>query len=476
MFGPIRAAAIDDEPAHLLSITAGLAAMGIPCVGYWFNRDTSELNPKPPDGGTPFLRVVFSDLNLTAGGGPPDSQTLWSVVVSVLKQLLSKDSGPYLLVFWTQVGSEVAAVRDLLYERADSLDGVPCPVAVLELDKGPFIIVPPTGKGFDEGLTQFYSELHSNIERLRDGVKKTVEKSLQLNAVAAWESRAAEAAAHSVNEVYRCARTDQGDPRLVADVLGRVMAKVAIAASGEQPAKEAPARALDAGMIDILADQFGASVDEPAYSKMIHDALSATLANKITFGNEPALYAELNTFFHVDRAVTKAKPSDRGAVVLAKSPFELGFTAKDLITKEFLFPHELFPSSRHEEIRQLLEKARESVEVVLIEVGAECDHAQAHDRTRRYLVGLEVPDAYMELARFHEDGKPRNASLQFLGPWKLDSEAIHLIVSCRRFWTWQKKAVPSATVRYRLRSSLVNKLLHHYSVWSSRPGIVEFRR
>ena len=40
MFGPIRAVAIDDEPSHLLAITTGLSASGIPCMGYWFDRDT----------------------------------------------------------------------------------------------------------------------------------------------------------------------------------------------------------------------------------------------------------------------------------------------------------------------------------------------------------------------------------------------------------------------------------------------------
>jgi hypothetical protein len=63
-----------------------------------------------------------------------------------------------------------------------------------------------------------------------------------------------------------------------------------------------------------------------------------------------------------------------------------------------------------------------------------------------------------------------------LGPWKVNDAATFLLVSCRRFWTWQRREPPPVdAIRYRLRASVVDKLLHRYSAWSSRPGIVEFR-
>src|SRR5436190_1888287 len=107
MFGPIRAVAIDDEPSHLLAITTGLSATGIPCMGYWYDRETSQLTPEPAKDGLPFLRLVFMDLNLVELGGIPETANLCAGVMSVLKQLVSKEGGPYLLVFWTQVGSKV---------------------------------------------------------------------------------------------------------------------------------------------------------------------------------------------------------------------------------------------------------------------------------------------------------------------------------------------------------------------------------
>ena len=56
MFGPIRAVAIDDEPSHLLAITTALSASGIPCMGYWYDREINGIKPDPPQGGLPYVR------------------------------------------------------------------------------------------------------------------------------------------------------------------------------------------------------------------------------------------------------------------------------------------------------------------------------------------------------------------------------------------------------------------------------------
>jgi hypothetical protein len=447
-------------------------------MGYWYDRETHELRPPPPAGGLPHLRLIFSDLNLAELGGVPEAQALWSVVVSVLTQIVSKETGPYLLVFWTGVEKRAAEVKEMLYARADQLEGIPCPIDILELPKAPFLVQSPKGKDFDEGLREFYAALHATIEPLRNAVAGAVATNANLNAVAAWESRAAEAAAQAVNEVHRCARSDEPDPLKTDGSFAKVIAKIAVAASGSAAAQAEPARALDAGMLDILVDQFGSTVDVPEYKTTVSAAIEPSLAAEIVFVDKVAMYAELNTFFHVDREVGTVKSWDRGVVIPARPPIDgnaLGFRPIDLLTAEFLFPHELFPQAQQAQIQGELQQMRQAASFVLIEMGADCDHAQDHDRTRRFLVGLEVPENLVHLANPGADGKLRNGALELLGPWKLNGAVKYLLVSCRRFWTWQKRTPPPGAAMYRLRASLVDKLLHRYSAWSSRPGIVEFR-
>ncbi len=475
MFGPIRAVAVDDEQSHLLAITTGLSASGIPCMGYWYDKEAHSLRPEPDEGGLPFLRLVFMDLNLEELGGVPDAATLCGNVMPVLKQLISKNGGPYSLIFWTQIGTKVEEVRKLLYER---LEGIPFPMAVVELPKGKFIGAGPKEKNFKEGLQEFYSDLHSNTAALGKAVRDAVVQEPALYAVSSWESRASEAAARAVNEIFACAKADVTDPAKTAGSIQKVLAKIAAAAAGERAAREFPARSLDAGMVDILTDQFGISVEDTDYQDVIQKAIGETLKSQVVFQDPVQMFAELNTFFHIDTEVGSAKAGDRGVVVSAK-PFskgDLGFRPDDLLTAEFLFPWETFPPERQAEIKHLIAEFSNAAEFVLVELGADCDHAQDISRTRRYLLGLEVPVKFFELAQFHENKKLRSESLQLLGPWSIGGAVSYLLVSCGRFWTWQqRKPHVQGKVKYRLRASIVNKLLHHYTAWSSRPGIIEFR-
>ena len=419
------------------------------------------------------------DLNLAEQAGVPDAATLGAGVMDVLKQIVSAHGGPYLLVFWTQIGTRVEEVSRLLFERLERIEGIPCPIAITQLPKGLFIIGDPGEGGFKPALQAFYATLHANIDALRTAVATAVAHDTQLSAMSLWESRASDAAASAVNEVYKCAREESPDPLERGASIQKVLAKVAAAASGDTLARAAPGRALDSGLSEILVDQLDASAGTPGYQEAVQRAIGPTLQGAITFRDEASVFAGLNTFFHLDTEVAGNATWDRGAVILARPPLDrnvLGFNANELITSEFLFPHELFPPDRHDSIRNLLAEFRQGATVVLVEVGADCDHAQDHDRTRRFLVGLEVPNRFLELTKYFQDGKLRNESLQLLGPWKIEDDVRYLLVSCRRFWAWQKRTPPPQLgVRYRLRASVVDKLLHHYSVWSSRPGIVEFR-
>lgn len=474
MFGPIRAVAIDDEPSDLLAITTGLSASGIPCLGYWYDRDTHALRPEPKPDTLPYVRVVFMDLNLEELGGVPETAALCAMAMDVLKQVIPADGGPYLLVFWTQVGTKVEEVRKMLYQR---LEGIPFPISVVELAKAPFLVKPAEGQSFKSALREFYTELNKNIPELEKALKEVVARDPQLCAVSSWEVRAANAASRAVNEIHDCSTSDEPDPSKVTEPIQRILAKIAVASAGQKYAAACPARALDGGMVDILADQLGVSVDDPEYLKVIERSIGEAVKGKVEFRDEVKMFASLNAFFHVDTQPNSAGSSERGAVIPARTlKGELRFTPAEFLTSEFVQPWEVFPEADQERMRALLAELQRSAEFVLVELGADCDHAQDNARTRRYLLGLEMPVKFLELAKFPSNKKLRSESSVLLGPWVIDREIRYLLVSCGRFWTWQKKELPSnAKVKYRLRASVINKLLHAYASWSSRPGIVEFR-
>lgn len=476
MFGPIRAVAIDDNPSHLLAITTALSASGIPCAGLKYSRGTGELMPKPKEGGFPFLRIVFMDLNLDELPGVPDSPTLAGPVIEVLRQIVPA-AGPYILVFWTRIGSKVTEVRNILFQRLPT-EEIPCPADILEIGKGPFEISPPKGKDFEESFHSFHDLLAERLGDLVAEVKRVSETNLQLGAMAAWEQRASVAAAKSINELYSYARMDADSPAQASISAAKILAAIANAAVGSKSASESPNRALDAGMVDVLTDQLGTSVDAAGYQELIMDAIGEALARDNPFNDDITIKAGLNTFFHIDTQVSNSKTFDRGAVFSARKPLNtshLGF-GPEMLDSEFLIPPEKF-EQQEDQVRQINKDFRIQGNIVLVELGADCDHAQDHDRTRRFLLGLEVPAEQVEFIKFPGNGKLRNESLQMMGPWLIGGKATYLLVSCRRYWTLQKPKMPidGVSVRYRLRASVVDKLLHHYSTWASRPGIIEFQ-
>ena len=477
MFGPIRVLAVDDDPEHLLAITSGLTASGIPCAGYWYDKNTADLSPAPK-AKLEHVRLIFMDLNLAEiAGGPPETASLCTTVMNVLDQILSAKAGPYLLVFWTNVSSRVQEVAEMLYERLEELHDIPCPLAVGQLAKGPFIVTAPNEKDFKTALAKFHTDLHTRLPALADAVSDVVGNDSQLNLLCAWETRASKAAAGAVNSIYWCAKGDESAAERSQSVK-RIFAKVAVAASGESSAKTSPARAFDAGMTDIMVDQFGASVDEREYQKIVQSSLDdAVKAGDIHLKDDLKVSAALNTFFHVDAEVSTTSAAERGVVIPAKNfgKNDLGFRPIDYLT-EFLIPWESVPEIRKLEFRTLSSELKsKKPEFVLIEIGADCDHAQDTARTRRFLLGLEVPTRFTRLLKFPGNGKLRSDALELLGPWSLDGEEKYLLVSCRRFWIWQdKKPHDKSQVKYRLRGAIVEKLLHRYASWHSRPGIIEF--
>lgn len=226
LFGPIRAVVIDDEPIHLLTITNGLSAAGIPCASHWFNRETNDLVPPPPVNGYAHLRLVIMDLNLRELI-KPDSQTLFYSVVDALKKIISSDSGPYILVFWTQVSTEVNAVKNLFFEHG-RLDGIPPPIEVMELRKGPFLPIVKQADDFKIQMQLLYLDIASKTVALKQEIAKITSQNPLFNTICGWESRASEAAAQTINSIGSRAREDADQNYLgVSASTATVLAEIA---------------------------------------------------------------------------------------------------------------------------------------------------------------------------------------------------------------------------------------------------------
>jgi len=528
MFGPVRAVIVDDTPSHLFNISAGFSAAGIPCTPYWYDRSEislkKKLKPSPPEGGHEFLRVIFTDLNLDESTGGI-AEAIGAVINVVLAQLIASDGGPYALVFWTGVSFTIDEIRDEINERLKVMD-ILLPIAIDGIKKGKFLTVPSSDAKGEDVLNRLFNDTFEKDESLKDEVIRILDKHGLLRMLSEWESRAIHAAGKSTNNLFNAAKLGVSDEDDMTSVLQKVSGLIALEVAGKSAALSHTAKAFDAAMLDVLVDSFSQSVSDDKYSKIVENELKDVISSKITIDKSEQIMAKLNTMFHIDRDMQNVCVDDRGVVIDLKDANNIGIlididdyccwedyfwepskgnisNLSPKISKEMenAFCSEMvkIDDVSNEDAKVVingLRKARvddqqekfvalsktksefsKTLRWVLVEAGADCDHAQKKSRTLRYLIGVEVNNKFVEDYVYGGNRKTlRNSALELLGPYDFDGETKYLLVSLKRFVSWQMPLVlPEIDMVYRLRKNIVDFLLNKYAVWSMRPGKTEFK-
>lgn len=477
MFGPIRAVIVDDTPSHLINISSGLSAAGIPCTPYWYDREEigvarEKLKPAPPAGGHRCLRIIFTDLNLEESAGSLAERI--GPVINVISELVAKDGGAYIVVFWTVMGYSIDEIREELNRRLPAV-GVSLPIAVDEIEKEKFVVDPSDDLKGKAVLASLFKERYDNLDTLKDEVLRVVGKHGLLHMLAEWESRATGAAAVSTNNLYHVAKQSDPDGVDVTEAMRRVCSIIAAEAAGIAVAAADPARAFDLAMQGILVDSFGQSVNDETYATLVESELRERLSKVEPIKEKrEEIYSYLNTLFHIDNEVAHVTATDRGAVIHLDDARKKGVP---ISLEHFCCWDDFFWEPDKRERKNQIKRFSESLDWVLMEVGASCDHAQGKSRSLRYLVAVQLSPEFVKI--FVTRGKKaelRNEALRLLGPYHRGGDIFYLLVSLRRFVSWQvPEIVPTIEVLYRMRTSIVDYLLNHYSTWSMRPGITEFR-
>ncbi|NUO74762.1 MAG: hypothetical protein HOQ32_01990 [Lysobacter sp.] len=494
---PVRVVVVDDNPTHLVSIANGLAKAGVPCIPHWYDIENNILVPPAPPEGYPYLRVLFTDLNIQEmAGANADPKSLASVLISeVLQPVVAPNSGPYSICLWTSTGSKAQEVSLIIGERvsAASMGDAkrPAPLLINIIEKQPF--VPEKNEEVDRALASLFRHNNGDGPSIEESISNAISQDAQLKASLSWEARVSTAATQTINGLYQISSYEVKDDVKQSTAFRTVLAKIAIGASGQKNAKQDPARALDDGLADLFIDQMRNSV----YSESYKQAVSASLLEPIS--HPPLILAAgsrnaLNTVLHLETQLPAGNQVERGLVFDINTDALLG-ELKLGNRSDFLFNDMLFNPGLLErtikskapgspdieklenglaEIRRRKDELLRRARVVLIEIGADCDHAQRKGRTIRFLLGVEIPEELSIFIHGPLNNGPRSESLRTLGPWELEKgNSLHLLVSLHRFTaqqSWLRREDISAL--YRLRKPLVDQLLYWYSVHSTRPGIM----
>lgn len=471
LVAPIRVVVVDDKPTHLFSIVNGLTLAGIPCVWHLYDVEKHQLIPEPPKDGYPHLRMLITDLNIREMvDANRDVKTLAAILISeVLQPLVAIDGGPYSLVLWTNVNAHAEEVGPLISarvsaEQVSAKDRRPAPLHVCTLAKRSFLPGGTDG-ALDESLSSMFKETAQRADEFRNAVRSAVSADPRLRLISAWESRVGVAAASTMKSIHSIAVSEAAaGGKTPAMALESVLAKITLEAVGEKNAVEDPTAGLDTGLLDLVIDELGSNSHAQDYAAIVEETLVGAIKSVPSVA--PDTRTSLNTHLHVEVSPSAREVVTRGAV------FEVGNeTLKDLCGQEVqqLLDTEFLPKENPSP--ELQSKAR----IRLIEIGADCDHAQRKPRTIRLLLAAELPVEHLSPKQKKDARKleGKHDALTVLGPWKLDKRDCVLLVSLRRFVTIQEWACPgSLKMLYRVRKPIADLLLYKYTTHSNRPGIV----
>ncbi len=427
MLSTPRIIAIDDEPTHIAGLTSSLNRHGVACLAIHFTGDPADIKACPD------VRIVFADLHLV---GPEANHAAHFSVIGGLLEDTIKPVGPYFIILWTRYPDQAAALRKFLEER---LQGVTKPFDVLPLAKSDHLDADGNVK---------------DAEALIQAINTITQALPQLNALFDWENRVLGAAGKTVSSVLELAST-QGEASARAEELGKILARLGIAAVGEAHVAEGQFHAVNEALLPILADRIANLHLGDSDNDVWRAAVEVSSAQTLTA--ETA--AKLNRMAHF-APLQNTDGYERGTVVMLPPAIRDHFSDKFGLDEN---------KAAKEQFRcKNFNSKNKHLRWVLVQAQAACDYAQKQPGPLPCYLALDLP---ME----HRRSKTPPASLWSSPAFELDGAIRLLHVNARFPVSLSRKEFQDVAPLYRLREQILNDLTYKLHSHGGRPGMLSFR-
>lgn len=333
---------VDNKEEDLQAIAGVFNMHGIGCRT--IECDGFNLLPQPLNG----VKLAFFDINFTDAG---DETAILSALRSVLASTISKDNGPFVLVFWT-TNSQMVNSFTTFVNRDDTYKQLPKPIHVTTLDKTRFI---------------------AQSEQLMVAID-TIYSSNLVKCLFTFNEELQRASDDCMNNIISLIDVDEpwGESTEFEKRFKEIFSKISIETLGMKNGRIHP----DVSIKESLSPLFlynlcnnGSTVWKD-YLKL--EQVEEAFLNGIDI---KAIAPSLNTYYHIDSNVTDAYA--RGVVWLMNEDDEfenrIGFR-KELWVKERLLNGKYIPNKEYQ--------------VVAVEYSAACDYANDKHRLHKFMMGI----------------------------------------------------------------------------------------
>ena len=416
---------LDNNKDDLFRISDALNSIGLATLPILYSI------ADPPDVPLTGIRLAFFDIKLFDGAGN-DSQIINSLIQAI-KQHISIENGPYVLIFWTSNQGLIKEIKEFVEAREKS--NIPKPILVECIDKN-----------FGTGGTKELKEILQKI--LSDD---TVQFLLD------YETKVSQAAGKTLNSLFKIVSNGAdkwGENMIFNQNLNPVLSTIAKEAVGYQKAREDQKFALKKSLEPILFDEIQ-KIDLSEQSGSLLSDLNTKRKNEIDFPEE-FNHSLINNVFHIEDLEVRADKTTRGNIIklnLEDRLFNVNFGfSKNGLLKKFFLNTDVNTES----------------EFVLIEVSASCDYIQNKERLFKYILGVKSFVTEKDKYKIHSD------SLFFLPTFYKERE-YRLVFNFHFPLSLPRSSELLGEPIIRIKSDLLNHLSLNYSQYISRSGIIHFK-
>jgi len=360
---------VDDRQDELDTLSRAFLHNGIGCRPLLYDNTYNEPLTN--------IRIAFFDLNIgekkvdDSGKTPEEVERLNSGVYNdlavAINQYISKDNGPFALVFWTKNKKIVDGFIKYMQNQERGFSESPFPIVIDCIDKDEFIIA-----NNESNLPPKLLEVLNHEE---------------ISFLFSLETKANEAAEKTINKLYEIIPKDEkwGENKILFDNLGKILSKIAASTLGFEHSKENPNKAVYEGLLPLLNSEIINSESEVDWNNILTPLFSASSFKEIVSPDD-SIQRKVNSIFHLEP--NSGEKDVRGNVIeIDKTNSEIlkSFNILD-VTKWF---NKLLPFNRDK--TTLKRYTRNEAKLIAIELSAACDFSNKKERINKYVLGFMIP-------------------------------------------------------------------------------------
>jgi hypothetical protein len=435
MFTPPRFVVIDDKREHLGAITAAIQSLGSACASVLYELG-SDVPVEPFRG----ARVIFLDLQLLSNTYPSDFNMHYAEIQRLLKRVINREGGPFVLVLWTEAAERLTELTEYLSQHLFNDEPHTRPVAMMALPKGDYIDIT--------------SGIPSDASGLLAKITEHVSTPPALAAMLQWEAEVINAASRTLADVGSLV-----DPTNLAVSLPTQLRHLAVGAIGKTHVDDDPRFSTHAALEPLLHDHLQYALEQPGPDPAWADPFRGAETLPLSIDHA----ARLNTQIHTTQPATNVASTSWGALCELEPQIDwkpLGFDDAGGYISEVV-----------EKNVQTKLASEQEYTVLQTRVGAACDYAQKASGPIPYVITVFIPR--------RQDGKPvmlTQSSRAWISP-ELEVSGLghgHLFVEQRFVRPIAETVACNLEVVMRVREQLLVHLLSSIGEHAMRPGIIEF--